>query len=210
MNASLGFWLETTEQWGAGRSERVAVYKDLRGAYCAKSRHYHDLTHIEHMFEVANEVSDQIEDYEAMYLAIWFHDAVQKIGRDSEQLSADYAKKKLQELNAPIALINNVAVLILATKHGDSLDVKRVLGVDEKLISDIDLCILGSKKHEYFNYVKECRKEYPITDFIYKRGRKKFLNKMIEGSHIFLTDYFKNRYEERALDNIGFELSEIN
>lgn len=206
MDTSLSVWLEVTEQWGANTADLVAVYKHLLKAYSAKNRYYHDLKHIEHMLAVANQVADQVQDMNALYLAIWFHDCIQKIGRDSEQLSADFAESKLTELNAPVALVNKVVALILATKHGYSSNIKRALNTDEKLISDIDLCILGSTRAEYQLYTQECRKEYPVTDFIYKRGRNKFLTKMVEGGRIFLTDYFTNKYEERALENIKYEL----
>lgn len=210
MDTSLSVWLEVTEQWGADRAGCVAVHRLLLNVYSAKSRHYHDLTHIEHMFAMANQIADQIQDKNALYLAIWFHDSIQKIGRDSEQLSADFAESKLTELNAPVTLVNTVVALILATKHGHALNVKRELSTDEKLISDIDLCILGSTRADYQYYAKECRKEYPVTDFIYKRGRKKFLQQMAERSHIFLTDYFKGRFEALAFENIQFELKRMN
>lgn len=210
MDTSLSFWLEITGKWGADKADSVKVFNALASGYSSKFRHYHDVTHIEHMFSVANQAIDQVQDVSALYLAIWFHDCIQKIGRDSEQLSADFAESKLTELNAPVALVNKVVALILATKHGYSSNIKRALNIDEKLISDIDLCILGSNRADYQLYTQECRKEYPVTDFIYKRGRKKFLNEMIEGGHIFLTAFFKTRYEERALENIKYELGEIN
>lgn len=206
MDTSLSVWLEVTEPWGANTAACVAVHKHLLTAYSAKNRYYHDLKHIEHMLAVANQVVDQVQDISTLYIAIWFHDCIQKIGRDSEQLSADFAEDKLTELKAPVALVNRVVALIMSTKHGDDSNINRDLNPDQKLISDIDLCILGSTRAEYQLYTQECRKEYPVTDFIYKRGRNKFLTKMVEGGRIFLTDYFTNQYEERALENIKYEL----
>jgi predicted metal-dependent HD superfamily phosphohydrolase len=210
MDTSLSVWLEVTGVWGAERTGLVKIFNDLVSAYSSKFRHYHDVTHIEHMFSVANKVIDQAQDVNALYLAIWFHDCIQKIGRDSEQLSADFAEAKLIEINAPVALVNKVVALILATKHSNRSNITRELKADEQLISDIDLCILGSTRVDYQYYVKECRKEYPITDFIYKRGRKRFLQQMGERSHIFLTDYFKERFEALAFENIKFEINSMN
>jgi predicted metal-dependent HD superfamily phosphohydrolase len=210
MDTSLSVWLEVTEQWGADRADSVKLFNALASAYRSRFRHYHDVTHIEHMFAVANQVVDQVQDVNALFLAIWFHDCIQKIGRDSEQLSADFAESRLTELNAPLTLVNTVVALILATKHDHALNIKRELSTDEKLISDIDLCILGSTRADYQYYAKECRKEYPVTDFIYKRGRKKFLQQMAKASHIFLTDYFKVRFEALAFENIKFEINSMN
>ena len=209
MNASLGFWLEITGSWGASRADRAAVYRNLITAYCSKNRHYHDLTHIEHMLDLANEVRDQVKDHAAMYLAIWFHDSIQKLGRDSEQLSTNFAKRQLLKLNAPDVLIDNVASLILATKHQPTSSGHGDLSTDEKIISDIDLSILGGSGDEYQQYVKECRKEYPVSDFLYKRGRSNFLKGMLETGHIFLTDYFKERFESLAFTNIQLEMEEL-
>lgn len=209
MDTGLGSWLKVAQQWGADRSECVAVYKDLTNAYCAKNRHYHDLTHIEHMFSLANQVSGQIEDHDAMYLAIWLHDVIQKLGRDSEQLSADFAAKKLMALGAPVDLVNRVKILILATKHQLNSSINNVISIDEQFISDIDLSILGSTDDIYQAYINECRKEYPVSDFIYKRGRRNFLQGMLERSQIFLSDYFKQRFESTAIANIQSELKVI-
>lgn len=202
MDTSLGFWLKVTQQWGADRSECVAVYKELTGAYCEKSRHYHDLTHIEHMFSLANQVSDQIEDHDAMYLAIWFHDVIQKLGRDSEQLSADFAAKKLMVLGAPKTFCQRISALIVSTAH-DQADVQ---SGDEALLVDIDLAILGGSRVTYQTYSRLCRKEYNIPQSLYVSGRRKVLKAFLAQTQIFRTSYFYQRFENSARKNIQWEL----
>ena len=203
MDTSLGFWLKVTQQWGADRSECVAVYKDLTNAYCEKNRHYHDLTHIEHMFSLANQVSDQIEDYDAMYLAIWFHDVIQKLGRDSEQLSADFAAKKLMALGAPKTFCQLVSALIVSTAHGQAA----AQSGDETLLVDIDLAILGDNRAAYQTYSRLCRKEYEIPERLYVSGRKKVLQSFLAQTQIFKTPYFYQQFESSARKNIQWELS---
>jgi predicted metal-dependent HD superfamily phosphohydrolase len=203
MNTSLSVWLEVTEQWGADRADRVAVYRHLLTAYSAKSRHYHDLTHIEHMFEVANDVVDQIQDHDAMYLAIWFHDAEQKLGRDNEALSAELAKKQLSRLGVNKDVCELVASLILSTAHRQ----EGTLSKDASLLVDIDLGILGSHRINYQQYSDLCRKEYKIPDQIYYSGRRKILKAFLSRKVIFNTPYFIERYESQARTNIQWELS---
>ena len=111
MDISLSVWLEITEKWGADRSDCVAVYRHLLTAYSAKGRYYHDLTHLEHMFEVANDVIDQIQDYDAMFFAIWFHDGIQLEGKDSEGLSSELAVCELGSLGIPQSILTSVQIL---------------------------------------------------------------------------------------------------
>jgi predicted metal-dependent HD superfamily phosphohydrolase len=203
MDISLGFWLKVTQQWGADRSECVAVYKELADAYCGKNRHYHDLTHIEHMLSLANQVSDQIEDHDAMYFAIWFHDVIQKLGCDSEQLSADFAAEKLMALGAPKTFCQQIIALIVSTDHGQAA----VQSGDETLLVDIDLAILGVNRVAYQAYSRLCRKEYKIPECLYVSGRKKVLKAFLSQAQIFKTSYFFQRYENNARNNILWELS---
>ena len=202
MNIGMSYWLEQASAWGASREHCAEVYQSLMNAYCSKSRHYHDLTHIEQMLEMACEVGCQIEDKPAFYFAIWFHDAVQKVGQDSEALSAEFATKQLSKLHVPEDFINRVQELILATKHGEHLN----LSGDLALLVDIDLSILGSKPEYYSQYASNCRKEYKIPNAIYRSGRKSVLKGFLSRRHIFHTGIFRNRFEQQARKNLIWEL----
>lgn len=203
MNIGMRYWLEQTGAWGASREHCAEVYQTLLNAYCSKSRHYHDLTHIEQMLEMASEVGCQIEDKPAFYFAIWFHDAVQKVGRDSEALSAEFAAKQLSKLHVPEDFVIRVQELILATKHGKQL----TLSGDSALLVDIDLSILGSKPELYSQYANNCRKEYKIPNTIYRSGRRSVLKGFLSQTHIFYTEVFRNRFEQQARINLQWELS---
>lgn len=204
MNIGLRYWLEQAGAWGASRELCVSVYQSLMNSYCSKSRHYHDLTHIEHMMDLASDVVDQIHDEPAFYFAIWFHDVIQVMGRDSEALSAEYAMKQLSKLKAPKSFTDRVQALILSTKHGKQLD----LSDDAALLVDIDLAILGSQSEAYSQYAVNCRKEYKIPNAIYRRGRNAVLRDFLSLKHIFHTDIFRNRFEQQARLNLMKELSQ--
>lgn len=202
MDIGLEYWLSQTKGWGASDDACVLVYQELRAAYISNDRHYHDLSHIEHMLNLANQIEGLISDKPAFYFAVWFHDAVQKIGRDSESLSADFAEQQLTGLGAPKALINKVQSLVLATKH----DENRELDGDEALLVDIDLSILGSQREHYIQYALGCREEYPIPDVIYRRGRQKVLKHFLSQNHIFRTEVFRKQFEQQARQNLQWEL----
>lgn len=204
MDTSLSVWLEITEQWGADRSDCVAVYGHLLTAYSAKGRYYHDLTHIEHMFEVANDVIDQIQDHDAMFFAIWFHDAIQLEAKDSEGLSSELAVRELESLGIPQSILTSVTGLILATKHNDV----EVNG-DIALFLDIDLSVLSSNRKQYQKYADGCRKEYRVPSFIYRYGRKRFLQGLIGRMFIFHTKLFQRKSELSARENIEWELQRL-
>jgi len=202
LNIGLRYWLTQAGAWGATREQCVAMYQSLVDAYCSKYRHYHDLTHIEYMFDLASEVEDLIDNNRAFYFAVWFHDAIQKLGRDSEALSSELAAKQLSRLQAPKELVNQVQKLILATKHSKSRSVKG----DAALLVDIDLAILGSQPEQYSKYANNCRKEYKIPEAIYRLARQSVLKQFLSQTHIFHTEVFRKQFEQQAWNNIGQEL----
>ena len=61
---------------------------------------------------------------------------------------------------------------------------------------DLDLSILGKNPEEYRRYCDNIRKEYSIyPDFIYRKGRRKVLQNILELDSIYKTDFFKQAYE---------------
>ncbi len=194
-------WLAMSGLWGASVDARLQVFNRLVASYTAANRHYHGIGHIQHMLALAGELQTVIGNQQAFYFAIWFHDAVQLAGKDSEGLSASLACKELEALDVPATLISKVIELILMTKH----HVGRGDG-DVALFLDIDLSILAGSQSQYQTYARGCRKEYPIPNFIYRRGRKKFLRSLMKRAFIFNTDLFRKEKEDIARGNIKWEL----
>lgn len=94
---------------------------------------------------------------------------------------------------------------ILATKSHKKSDDE-----DTNFLLDADLSILGKSPQVYLEYTKQIRKEYSIyPDFLYKPGRKKVLQHFLALENIFKTEYFKNKYESQARENIEFELRSL-
>lgn len=194
-------WVAMSGQWGASLDARLEVFNILVASYTAADRHYHDIKHIQQMLALANELQAAIENQQAFYFAIWFHDAVQLAGKDSEGLSAHIAHKELASLGVPEPIVSKVDELILATKHhaerGDN---------DVALFLDIDLSILASGRRQYQAYANGCRKEYLVPNFVYRHGRKKFLRSLLKRAFIFNTGLFRKGMEEIARGNIEWEL----
>jgi predicted metal-dependent HD superfamily phosphohydrolase len=185
---------------------KADYWKEIEQSYSQKSRKYHTLIHLENMILELEEVKDKISDYDSLVFSIFYHDIIYKAtSKDNEGKSAETAKIRLEKLNIPNDKIIRIYNQILATKsHKKSED------SDTNFLLDADLAILGQDWKIYENYTQQIRKEYSIyPDFMYKPGRKKVLIHFLEFEEMFKTDYFKEKYEENARENIQKELEII-
>jgi predicted metal-dependent HD superfamily phosphohydrolase len=199
-------WLEITRKYSNDTILSDSIFKDLIKQYSSKSRHYHDLTHIENMLNSIAHYRSMITDYDAVFFSVWFHDVVyESLKSDNEEKSAEYAKRALTKLNYPLDRIEIVFQLILATKN--HTNVKPEENLDTRLLLDADLKVLGADTEQYMLYAKAVRKEYSLVpDILYKPGRKKVLTKFLEMPFLFRTKEFQNLYEEKARENLKREI----
>jgi predicted metal-dependent HD superfamily phosphohydrolase len=167
---------------------------DLEKLYRSKNRHYHTLTHIEHLFFLLEKNKNLIEDWETLVVSIFYHDVIYNARKsDNEEQSAIFMQKAMSEIAFPKEKIEKSYRQILATKKheitGDN---------DTDLFTDADLAILGSDWDVY---------EYSIyPDFLYNNGRKKVLQHFLAMENIFKTPLFRADFEEKARGNLQKEL----
>lgn len=182
------------------------MWLEIETNYCGKKRHYHNLSHLENLLTELSDVKALIQNWNAVVLAVFYHDVVYKAHRtDNEEKSAMLADKHLQQLNCYSSLTDQVKKLILATKShqlsGDN---------DVNLFTDADLSILGKDWETYKVYCSNVRKEYDIyPDLLYKPGRKKALQHFLLMGRIFKTDHFHRKYEIAAKKNIEQEMTAL-
>lgn len=75
---------------------------------------------------------------------------------------------------------------------------------------DLDLSILAKEKTIYQHYYQNIQKEYVhIHPLLYKLGRAKMLSQFLLKKRIFYSDYFYQRYEKLAKQNIRRELKTL-
>lgn len=195
-------WIKVLSKWSNDLTAIENLFQDLVDRYSASGRHYHTLKHIQDMLLLFEAHKLEIKCHDSFYLAIWFHDAVQGLGIDSEAESAQYSEDALKDLDVPEVIRMHVCELIILTKKHDWSKFE-----DGNLFVDIDMAILGAKEDEYKKYFKNCNKEYSsIPHGMYKRGRINFLESLLEKEHIFITKSFIDKYEERARSNIEREI----
>jgi len=179
---------ETAERW----------WRELERRYSEPHRHYHTLTHIEQMLEVLPHAP------ETVLAAVWFHDAAYS-GSQDEERSAALAREALEHLRFPAETIALVEQWILATKTHQAAS----LPPDGQRFLDADLSILGSDHERYRRYTEEVREEYaPIPEPVFRGGRAAILTRFLERPRIYATDEFYEKFEQRARENMEWELLE--
>lgn len=190
---------------GLGAKPSDDLFQSLRKAYTEPGRFYHTDVHVAECLRHAKRYGHLAMSLPEIEISIWFHDAVYDTRRnDNEELSAEWAKRELMALGAPLEAISTVAEMILATKTHKSVF------PDTNLLLDIDLGVLGASPPIFENYDQGIRNEYswvPIAD--YRMGRSKVLASFLERPAIFKTLELKNEYETQARENLHRKLADL-
>ncbi|PIF44766.1 putative metal-dependent HD superfamily phosphohydrolase [Chryseobacterium sp. 52] len=181
----------------------LSLWQEIEAKYSEKGRHYHDLLHLENMFQELETVKSSIKDFKAVSFSVFYHDIIyDALSKSNEENSALCAGARLEKSGLTQDLISKIKAQILATKSHEKSNDK-----DTDYLLDADLSILGKDLDVYLDYTRKIRKEYSIyPDLLYKPGRKKVLRHFLELENIFKTKDFRDKYEEQAKKNITAEL----
>jgi pantetheine-phosphate adenylyltransferase len=187
------------------KTDTRSVFQSVFDEYSKSHRAYHGLSHVKtclNEFELVKNIS---EDPKSLELAIWFHDIVHEPSIstqdvDNEFESAEIAKKAIiNDMKLSPKIAETVSNLIMQTKHTSS----NYQNIDEKILVDVDLAILGRSQRLYDLFEKNIKKEYdwvPRDQFVI--GRKKILQSILDRPTVYQTDFFRNRYENQARVNM--------
>lgn len=180
------------------------LWQEVVKAHSSPGRHYHTLQHLEDLRAQLAEVTADLQDPDAVLLAIAYHDLTYRVSRkDNEERSAGVMlERMLVAPDLPGPIVPRAAAHIRATRrHEASAD------PDTDPFTDADLSILGSSRERYKLCTQQVRREYRrYPDMLYKPGRRKVLAHFLAMPHIFKTAYFRDRYEEQARFNMEAEL----
>jgi predicted metal-dependent HD superfamily phosphohydrolase len=178
-----------------------ATGSELIARWSEPQRHYHTLEHLTRMLDVVDASPDYPDDYDAVRLACWFHDAIYDPARgDNEERSAELAASRLTPLGVDPA---ETARLVLLTgthdvAHGDR---------NGELIADADLAILAADEPAYATYARQVRTEYafvPEADFA--AGRATILRRFLQRPVIY---HLHPEWEPRARANVTAEIDAL-
>jgi len=179
-----------------------------RAAYAQPARHYHDVRHLEECLRELANVHDLSErDRRVLRWAILWHDAVYDPGLNrNEERSAELATQELTGCGVGDDEVAEVAQLIRVTER-HRVDPGDRLGA---LLVSIDLSILGSDRERYCGYIEDVRKEYShVPDPLWQAGRAAVLKRLLNVVPLFPDERFRDALEERARQNMQWELSTL-
>ena len=149
----------------------------------------------------------QVSDPVALMWQLLLHDSVMDFERsDNDIASALWAKKYLCKFGASQAVAEKVANAITYHTHQsipDSEDIKFGL--------DIDLLILAQSEQIFDEYECNIRKEYSfVPESVFCQKRSEILQSFLNNRpSIFLTDYFKQRFEINARKNLEMSIKKL-
>jgi pantetheine-phosphate adenylyltransferase len=198
------FWLTAMHEIGKPKAGEE-IFEQIVARYTESHRAYHTLEHIVTMLDDLEMIRDQVSDYTALALAIWYHDYVYDVHKDSnvasnEERSAYHAEKDLERINISPNRLVWILKAILATKHTDEC-----ISVDQDtaLLLDLDLAILGKEEHMFARYDEGIRKEYShIPEETFKTKRIEVLKGMLSRELLYKTKHFRAKYEHQAHENM--------
>ncbi len=189
---------------GAG-TDRSALFDDLARAWSEPHRAYHGLSHLASclaLLDAARASAVRADEIEA---ALWFHDAVyDPRAGDNEARSAGWAVTALTENDVRPDALSRIEVLVLMTRHDREPE-----DADQRLISDIDLAILGAAPEEFDRYDRAIRAEYAwVPANRYRRERGAVLRGLLGREQLYWTVPFLGR-ETSARANLTRALKRL-
>ena len=198
-------WFTLASEYSSDENFIQNCWKEIESHYSVKARHYHNLIHVENLLLQAKQFENEINDFNALRFAIWYHDVIYKPTRkDNEEKSAEFAEWRLKKFKIDNEVIQKIKTLVISTKKHQ---IELMENLDNAYLLDFDLSILGSEWETYKTYTEQIRKEYKIyPDFLYNRGRRKVLEHFLEKESLYFTDYYKRDFENQAKENIKREL----
>ncbi len=184
-----------------------AQWQALQDRYATPPRAYHHFGHVRAVLQHCQDVADGPgwRQPAEVFLAALYHDAVYEAGRkDNEARSAALAVQAIAQEPA-LAGIDAARVeqlILLTARHGElgPADVD----AEAALFLDCDMAILGAPAPVFDAYDRGVAEEYQgvVPGFVYRAGRRRFLQGLLRAPRIFLSDFFHQRLDAAARANL--------
>ena len=198
-----GLWNRCLREGAESNAEHA--WREISQAYSEPHRKYHNTDHITHCLEEFDRAKPLADNVDALEMSIWFHDVINiPDAEDNEEQSAKLFTSLAKGCMHP-NFINAVCRLIMATTHRNALQTN-----DEFIIADIDLSSIGLPWEDFLRDNSALRKENrdtPSDD--YRQSKLKFFLDLLARPRIYYTDFFHDRIEETARENIERYISTV-
>ena len=182
-----------------GLAGNEATFASLTQAYAQAHRHYHNADHIASCLKHLDVVSEFADEPAEIETALWFHDAIyDPHSASNERDSADWAIRFLRDNVVAGDAVSRIERLIMVTAgHGVTSS------IDEDLMIDIDLSILGESPEVYDRFETAIRKEYNhVPEALFRHKRKEILSEFLEREQLYRTRYFIDHFQGQARVNL--------
>jgi predicted metal-dependent HD superfamily phosphohydrolase len=178
----------------------------IETAYATPPRAYHDLGHVGEVLRHYAEVAagpGWTRPAEVAF-AILYHDAIYEAGaKDNEARSAVLAREHIARWNAGVDADRVAGWIELTARHG-TLSPGDVPDDDARLFLDCDMAILGAEPAVFDAYDRGIAAEYRgvVPGWLFAINRKRFLKGLLGRERIYLSDFFHQRLDAQARNNL--------
>lgn len=185
------------------------LWQDIAVRYKETQRVYHTLSHLQQLFAQFEQVKHELNEPHIIALALYYHDVIyEPTCADNELKSAEYAVEALGHYLSTEHCQHIYALIMMTASHqlNELANPEKIS--DAAYLLDMDLSILGASWPEYERYAQAIRQEYmhvPLAD--YRTGRIAVLNGLLAHPKLYLTDYYYERLEKQARNNIKREVN---
>jgi predicted metal-dependent HD superfamily phosphohydrolase len=184
------------------------IERALINLYSYPKRAYHNWDHVEVCLHELDAVElPGIDPYKNLIsIAIYYHDCIyDPENMDNEERSAERAFMDLLALNISPSYAQWVYDHIMLTTHKESC--KYLSG---QILMDIDFSILGKDADIFQAYENGICQEFSfVQDKMYRLQRVKFMKSLLDRNVIYQTEYFQDKYEKTARENIKNCIQEL-
>ncbi|MEM9558157.1 MAG: N-methyl-D-aspartate receptor NMDAR2C subunit [Acidobacteriota bacterium] len=189
-------WDEAWAELGLEPAEEL--FDEVIAGWREQHRAYHNIEHLSRCLELAAEHRGLQERPAEVDLALFFHDAIYSTTRfDNEERSAEWAEEALRDAGGDDVVAARVRDLVLVTAHPSTPST-----VDEAVVLDIDLAVLGDDDAGFERFQRAVRTEYSwVPSFLFNMQRRKVLRSFLDAGPIYHTAPFRP-LEERARANL--------
>lgn len=190
-------WDKTWESLGKLPPE--GVLDRLLARYGEVHRAYHTLQHLTECFMLRDHLGTACSLPAEVDLALFFHDAVYEPMRsDNEKQSAAWLDSIATCAGVATIARERLRALVMVTRHDGQPST-----VDEAVLVDTDLGILGASDERFDEYDRQVRQEYRrVLMVLYRRKRREILESFLDRETIYFSDAYRDALETQARANL--------
>ena len=175
-----------------------AVFDELDALYREPHRRYHTPAHVEHCLRCFDLAADRMDEPDAVEMALWFHDAIYDVPTEKNELRSAELFAARAGGRGEERFRSKVHRLIMVTTHREP-----PATLDESFIVDIDLSSFGLPWEEFLRDSLAVREEFPLVpDAEFYPRHRKFAESLVARPAFCFTEFFRDRHEARARENI--------